>query len=38
LDAVNKSLENKGETTYRRAKERKSTENHKRGSGQLKMW
>jgi hypothetical protein len=36
LDPVNKSLNNKEETTYKRAKERKSTEDHKTVTGQLK--
>jgi hypothetical protein len=31
-----KSLNNKEKTTFRRAKEKKSTENHERGTGQLK--
>jgi hypothetical protein len=33
---MNKSLDNKEQSTYRGAKERKNTENHKRGTGQLK--
>jgi hypothetical protein len=31
---MNKSLDNKKETTYGREKERKSTDNHKRVTGQ----
>jgi hypothetical protein len=33
---MKKSLDNKEETTYRRAKERKTTENHSTRTGQLK--
>jgi hypothetical protein len=36
LDTMNKNLDNKEKSTYRRAIEKKSTENHKRGLGQLK--
>jgi hypothetical protein len=32
---VNTGLDNKEESSPRRTKERKSTENHKRGTGQL---
>jgi hypothetical protein len=33
---MRKVLDNKGETTFRRAKEGKSTKNHKTGTEQLK--
>jgi hypothetical protein len=33
---MNKSLNNKEKSAYRRAKDRKSTENPKRGTGHLK--
>jgi hypothetical protein len=36
LKSRKKSLNNKEETTKTRAKERKSTENHKRGIGPIK--
>jgi hypothetical protein len=36
LDPKNKSLDNKEQTTYRRTKEKMNTENHKRGTEQLK--
>jgi hypothetical protein len=35
---VYKILHNKEDTTYRRSKERKTTEDHKRGTGQLKKY
>jgi hypothetical protein len=33
---MNKNMDNKEESIYRKAKEKKSTENHKRGTGHLK--
>jgi hypothetical protein len=35
---MSKSLDNKEETTYRRSKHRKNTEDHKRETGQLKNY